>query len=231
MILIHHLELSNTCFARQTEQDGRFDNGKAKLGGISALIYGRFYILQKIYRSLRARSVRRIKNKPYFCDKAYQQKYGLKKISLIFQKQGSHKYHYTWCIKVYLWEIIRIQLWYTKSQEIHTEDIRRAVVAAALAIILAAAYQDDPVPENTSILTGDLYFREITDNPNESNFLHVTWMDKLTFERLLRLTQDMPFHGSHLLHIAECVTTSKSGVASRISHRTERKYSNFGMHR
>ena len=48
MILIHHFELSNTCFARQTEQDGRFDNGKAKLGGMSALIYGRFYIAENI---------------------------------------------------------------------------------------------------------------------------------------------------------------------------------------
>ena len=73
------------------------------------------------------------------------------------------------------------------TEEEEGEDIKRVVVAAAFAIILAAAYPDDPVPENTSILTGDLYFRETMDNPNENNFLHVTRMDKLTFERLLRL--------------------------------------------
>jgi hypothetical protein len=57
------------------------------------------------------------------------------------------------------------------TEEEEDEDIKRVIAATALAIILAAAYPDDPVPENTSILTGDLYFRETMDNPKENKFL------------------------------------------------------------
>ena len=57
------------------------------------------------------------------------------------------------------------------TEEEQEEDIRGVVVAAALAVILAAAYPDDPVPENTSILTGDFYFQETMDNPKENKFL------------------------------------------------------------
>ena len=60
------------------------------------------------------------------------------------------------------------------TDEEQEEDIRRVILAALLTMVLSGAHLEDPVPENTSILTGHLYFLETMANPNENNVLHVT---------------------------------------------------------
>jgi hypothetical protein len=47
--------------------------------------------------------------------------------------------------------------------------------------------RNDPVPCYTSILTGDMYFKELMDAENESRFRSAVRMDKVTFIRLVRL--------------------------------------------
>ena len=40
------------------------------------------------------------------------------------------------------------------TDEEQEEDIRRVILAALLTMVLSGAHLEDPVPENTSILTG-----------------------------------------------------------------------------
>jgi hypothetical protein len=74
-----------------------------------------------------------------------------------------------------------------KTEEEQEEERIQAIAIAVTAILIPLLCEDDPIPENTSILTGHLYYQETMANPNENNFLHVTRMDKPTFEKLHHL--------------------------------------------
>ena len=57
-----------------------------------------------------------------------------------------------------------------------------SVVAVVLVTILG---KRKPVPRNTSVLTGAMYYDEIMATPNEGRFRTVCRMEKNTFDKTL----------------------------------------------
>lgn len=75
-----------------------------------------------------------------------------------------------------------------------------------VAILVTASLfiKDDPIPEHTSILTGNLYYQETMENPNENNFRNCCRMSKHVFNLLLDLLQvNGKLVGSRLLSAGE----------------------------
>lgn len=75
------------------------------------------------------------------------------------------------------------------EEELWKEQIEKVALLITNSLVQVILDDDfeDPVPEHTSVLTGDLYYHEVMDNPNVHNFRHVTRMDKTTFLRLLHI--------------------------------------------
>lgn len=65
-------------------------------------------------------------------------------------------------------------------------------VLVLIALVIVGVYQARrrPIRQHDSILTGDLYFKEIMNNQNARRFSEVARMDKATFTLLLDLLID-----------------------------------------
>ena len=65
------------------------------------------------------------------------------------------------------------------------------LVLIALVILGLHYGRRQPIPQHNSVLTGDLYFREIMATVSVNRFLQVARMDKDTFNSLKRLLVDV----------------------------------------
>ena len=63
-----------------------------------------------------------------------------------------------------------------------------SVVAVVLSTILG---KRKPVPRNTSVLTGAMYYEELMATPHEGRFRTVCRMEKNTFVEVLRMLQEL----------------------------------------
>ena len=65
------------------------------------------------------------------------------------------------------------------------------LVLIALVLLGLHYGRRQPIPQHNSVLTGDLYFREIMATVSVNRFLQVAGMDKDTFNSLKRLLVDV----------------------------------------